>query len=437
MRIANAFITVALLMTSVSPSTFGQKRDQAEVSLAERVFVASKIYASIPIYFAHWQSVPNLELDDAYKKYIAEAIAAPDRFAFDLASIEFVATLHNAHSGFDDDWLDKNYGRVLGFYARPLDGRWVVTESAISDLKVGDIIERLDGAPIEEFYRKKERWLSGSSDKEKHQTLFWRRYLFPEAFTLTLDGGRSVSIDRSHLVLKDFAEPPKPTLKSGIQYMKISSFGDPKFEAAALDSLREHKGARVFIIDLRGNGGGSTPTALIRALMDRPYRSWSEETPLTIGLLRSYQDLLKMPDLPKEVRDQLEAMSEVSYQSRLRWDSTEEQPEEPTFTGKLFLLVDGACASACEDFVVPFKDNHRATIVGENTEGTSGQPYIYAFGNGMSFRIGTKREFLPDGTAFEGIGIKPDVEVPLTLQDLRSGRDSVLLKAEELAGGNS
>jgi hypothetical protein len=53
----------------------------------------------------------------------------------------------------------------LGFYAWPLGDRWVVTESAISDLKVGDIIERIDGVPLEEFYRKKERWLFGSSDR--------------------------------------------------------------------------------------------------------------------------------------------------------------------------------------------------------------------------------------------------------------------------------
>ncbi|MGC1650030.1 MAG: hypothetical protein WA741_29755 [Candidatus Sulfotelmatobacter sp.] len=89
-------------------------------------------------------------MDSAYKKYIAEAIAVSDRFAFDLASIEFLATLHNGHSGFDDDWLNKHYGRSFGFYARPLGARWVVTESAISDLKAGDIIERIDGAPMME-----------------------------------------------------------------------------------------------------------------------------------------------------------------------------------------------------------------------------------------------------------------------------------------------
>jgi carboxyl-terminal processing protease len=33
------------------------------------------------------------------------------------------------------------------------------------------------------------------------------------------------------------------------------------------------------------------------------------------------------------------------------------------------------------------------------------------FGNGMSFRVSTKRMYLPNGSEFEGVGITPDVEV--------------------------
>jgi carboxyl-terminal processing protease len=171
--------------------------------------------------------------------------------------------------------------------------------------------------------------------------------------------------------------------------------------------------------------------------MDRPYREWSEGTPLTIGLFLAYQDLAKRPDLPPGFRNYMDVISSDFHQSQLLWASLVKQPQGPTFTGKLFILVDGACASACEDFVVPFKDNHRATIIGESTMGSSGQPYYYDFGNGMSFRISTKREYFPDGAAFEGIGVKPDVEAPLTLQDLEGGRDGALLKAEELASGGT
>ncbi|MGC2475925.1 MAG: S41 family peptidase [Candidatus Sulfotelmatobacter sp.] len=437
MRLVNAFLVFALLIPSASATASAQKGDEGELSLTERVFVASKIYASIPIYFAHWQNVPGLDLDDAYKTYLAKALTASDRREFDLASIEFVASLRNGHSGFEDDWLWEHYGQPLGFSARPIGNVWVVIDTSISALKPGDVIQRLDGIPMEEFYRQKERWISASSDKARQQSLFWRSYLFPEKFTLTLDGGRTVAIDRLHTVFNDEQKPAHPALKTGIEYLKIPSFDDSKFEDNAIDYIRQHNDARTFIVDVRGNGGGNTPEELIRALMDRPYREFSSETPITIGLLRSYQDLAKWAHLSGKARWELQGLSDVSPESRMSWASVSEHPEKPIFTGKIFILVDSDCASACEGFVAPFKDNHRATIIGESTWGSSGQPYMYAFGNGMSFHLGAKREYFPDGSAFEGIGIKPDIEVPLTLQDLKTGRDAALLKVEEMAGGGS
>jgi len=130
-----------------------------------------------------------MNLDEAYKTYLDKAIAAADRHEFDLASIECVASLRSGHSGFEDNWLTEHYGQPLGFYARPIRNDWVVTESSVPILKPGDTIQRIDDTPMEEFYREKQRWLFGSSERERRQTLFLRRYLFPEAFTLTLNGG--------------------------------------------------------------------------------------------------------------------------------------------------------------------------------------------------------------------------------------------------------
>jgi carboxyl-terminal processing protease len=98
------------------------------------------------------------------------------------------------------------------------------------------------------------------------------------------------------------------------------------------------------------------------------------------------------------------------------------------------VLTDRACASACEDFVMPLKTTGRATLIGETTFGSSGQPFLYDFGNGMSFRVSTKRMYLPDGSEFEGVGIRADIEVAPTIDDVRSRRDVVLLKAIELIG---
>jgi len=51
----------------------------------------------------------------------------------------------------------------------------------------------------------------------------------------------------------------------------------------------------------------------------------------------------------------------------------------------------------------------------------------------MSLRVAVKRYFFPDGSEFEGVGIKPDIEVHTTIKDLKNGRDLVLEKALDLA----
>ena len=79
------------------------------------------------------------------------------------------------------------------------------------------------------------------------------------------------------------------------------------------------------------------------------------------------------------------------------------------------------------------KSNDRAVMVGETTAGSTGQPMVQRFDNGIGFSIGAVRASMPDGSPFEGVGIKPDVEILLTREDLYEDRDPVLLRAVDMA----
>ena len=70
--------------------------------------------------------------------------------------------------------------------------------------------------------------------------------------------------------------------------------------------------------------------------------------------------------------------------------------------------------------------HYRAVLIGETTAGSSGQPLFIDLGDGFRAWIGTKRETFPDGRAFEGVGIAPDMEIVQTATDLREGKDRVL-----------
>lgn len=201
-----------------------------------------------------------------------------------------------------------------------------------------------------------------------------------------------------------------------------------------MEFLRENPDTPALIIDVRANGGGTTPTALIEALMDRPYREFTESTSVTYGLFEAYAKIVR--ENPPEafndyIRGYLDAFDGLG-RAQLRIPATLVQPRQPVYTGPLFVLIDGGCVSACEDFVMPLRFNDRATVIGERTGGSTGQPYMHDFGDMMRFRVSTKRAYFPDGSQFEGVGIEPHIEVVPTPEDLKAGRDPVLERAREL-----
>jgi carboxyl-terminal processing protease len=356
-------------------------RDEG-VSPRDRAMVTGALYASVQRSFAHGEGVPGYDLEKSWAHLLDQAFQAKGRYEFDLACIEFLAELGNGHSSFGDEWLVQNFGQPFGFHLGWVGDRWVVVSSRVPQLKVGDVVKAIDGEETEAFYQARRRYLHSSTEWSRRTRLTRQRYLFPPVFTVQLDGGRKVAIHRVAPV-DEALKTESRWLEPGIGYLRVPSFGAPEFEKAALEQLQQFKDARSLILDLRGNDGGSTPDKLIDALMDRPYRGAASATPIA--------------------------------------------------GAALFILIDRDVFSAAEDCSIPFKANGRATFVGEATGGSTGQPYLRRFPNGMWFRVSAKRDRFPDGAPFEGVGIWPDVEVPTTVAALRAGRDEVMARALELA----
>jgi carboxyl-terminal processing protease len=424
------------LLYFLSPSLAGQEKSEAIVPLEERMFIASKVYSLLQLHFFSAKTESAPDLDGTYRTYLHKVLATDDRREFDLATIEFVAQLHNGHTFFWDKWLDKDNNQSLGFYAMPLEGRWVVQSSFLDSLKPGDILSRIDDTPIEAFFLQQRRYISASSTAALRRNLFLFSYLFPEQFTLTLKDGRQVVINRAaskKLPEKTEGRWVKP---GATAYIRIPSFFDPLLEQRALDYVRQFRRAKVLIIDVRNNPGGVPPQRLLWVLMDRPYHGWAESTHVGRASIDSGHDTARSGESAPGADDPQGVPNPVGgspSNSNSMPSSRVITPGPYAFRGRLILLVDGGCISACEDFVEASKDSGRATVVGEITQGSSSPPFIYDFHNGMSFRIAVKRYYFPDGSEFEGVGVKPDIEVHTTIGDLKNGRDPILEKALELA----
>lgn len=95
------------------------------------------------------------------------------------------------------------------------------------------------------------------------------------------------------------------------------------------------------------------------------------------------------------------------------------------------MLTGHQTISAAEDFLVA-ASSIKHTRLGEHTAGSTGQPVVVQLPGGGAAYILSKIDTFPSGKKFVGIGIAPDVEISLTVEDLRSGRDVVIERMLEM-----
>ncbi|WP_337269142.1 S41 family peptidase [Oryzifoliimicrobium ureilyticus] len=314
----------------------------------------------------------------------------------------------------------------MPFTVRRIDGLWVVVTSRLPELQPADVIVTVDDKAVDDWLEAVREYIGQSSLSAVDRVIWAHSLLFPRQFVLGIEGGQRVSVDleaepsaaeRGFLLAKAVEANHRP---DGVVVIRIPSFESPEYEQAAITAIHAAKDASVILLDLRGNGGGSAPDTLLSAIMTGPYRGSMFTTPMTIA----------MADASGSFDGAPQALPTVM----MRYGPQQTNPSSDAWAGKMAILVDGGCASACEDFVLSFKDGNRGLVIGEPTFGSTGQPYMTTFPEfGMSFRVSTKREYFPDGRPFEGVGIRPDLLVPLTIGQLKSGVDMQLATAAAAA----
>jgi len=396
------------------------------ISLNDRVLMASRIYYSVMTYFVNWNVISSNNFDDWFESYLNEVIDNDDRYSFDMHTMEFLAKLKSGNTAFVDNWLNKQYNQAMPFELGHFPDCWHVRRSAIRGLPPGSTVEKINGIAFEEFYNSMKKRVSSFGDIESRTKFSESYYLFPNEFVLeTSDGPFKIKREKSHYFFPKAIEGYWLE-RNKTAYIRIRQFSK-SIEEDAIDYVKEFFDSKRLIIDVRENTGGTTPLGLIKKLMDNRFGFWRESTPMGIGLMKFYSEFLKNnhDSLPPSVVDKM-SLSEIFSNPEMSWGPELIENEKNHYDGDIFIIADRYSRSSAEDFMLPFKESGRATIVGEATMGSNGQAYSYAFKNGMQLFIDIKKEAFPDGSRFQGIGIMPDHGVRQSLDDMRNGVDAPL-----------
>jgi carboxyl-terminal processing protease len=180
-----------------------------------------------------------------------------------------------------------------------------------------------------------------------------------------------------------------------IGYVQLTAFTErSNNELSQAFSELAAEGAKSYVLDLRGNGGG-----LLDSAVDIASQFLQEGVVVR-------EDRQNEGDRVYDVRGGGEVL---------------DQP--------LVVLVDGGTASASEIVAGALQDYHRASLIGERTFGKGSVQLIYELSDNSRLHVTVAKWFTPDGNIIDGIGLTPDIEVLFSEEDHSSGRDPQLERA--------
>lgn len=271
-------------------------------------------------------------------------------------------------------------------------------------VKAGDIIMKVDGVDVSTMTLSQiTEKIRGPADSKVTLDLF----RLAEKQTL------QITITRGKITVPAVSSAMIPGTRIGL--IRISQFSD-EADVGVLKAISETRksGATGVIVDVRSNPGG---------LLDQAIK-------VTSQFLKDGNVLLE----------------EDAQGNRVPFPV---QPGGQMTDLPLVVLVNAATASSSEIFAGAIQDHQRGQVVGETTFGTGTVLQPIALPDGSELLLGTRQWLTPNGRLIRKQGIKPDVEVKLslgtdlllpdtiqglTLTQIITGTDTQMSKALELLG---
>ena len=369
-------------------------------------------------YDSNFNAVDWREIHDRYRPRLTDI--RNDRDFYDLLK-QMTGELHDAHTRFRSPDERQRANRLQsvnpGLGIGEVDGQPVVisveTESDAerAGIEPGMIISTVNGVGFaQEIARAQSEIGSSSSGRATAlQSYYWLLSGDPDTLIriglIRPDGSQFDAVITRRVISQAPALLPKP-LPSGYTYLKLPVF-DEEATKQLKAALAKSKSSRGLILDLRGNTGGD-----FRAVLNAADSFFPEKVSFGKVIARSGKKpslILRMLGVPADLN-----VGDAG---------------ENAFTGPVVILVNEGSASGAELFAAGMQENGRAAVVGRQTCGCLLASVHHKVKGGGEVDISEFNVLTARGRRLEGIGVLPDVTVPLTLEDLREHHDATLRQA--------
>jgi C-terminal processing protease CtpA/Prc len=274
----------------------------------------------------------------------------------------------------------------------------------VSDLKIGDVITKVEGKTIDELLKENLKYVEGSNEPSVLKNAYW-----------TIFNGKTSAFEI------EFVRDGKTAVKSINRY----KYQDLKIQFPKEEKWKILEG-NIGYVNFGGLDVIDIPN-LIEALKNTNAIIFDNRK-------RPHDVLYALAEWlnPESVEYVKYIDPDISFPGRYVWRADKDKCGKTNpdyYKGKIIVLIDENAISHAEHNVMALQTAPKTTVIGSQTGGADGANYRFAIIKGFSSSFTCYGVFYPNKKEVQRIGIVPDIEVKPTILGIQQGKDEILERA--------
>ena len=371
-------------------------------------------YWNIVEYFFPYKYQTDTNWDEVLNQLTTKFLYSKTELDFHLAMLELIVSIDDSHAGLFTEVMSDFFGKyMMPAYFEVVEDKVILTRyyneafAKKDDLKIGDVITKIDGQSLEEIFSNRAKYITGSNISRKRYNSYHAIFKgTTDSVTIEyIRDHQSKTKKVSRYLYGDFDYKPKVSterykiLEGNIGYVNMELLTIEEVP----DVMETLKDTKSIIFDIRNYPKGT--------LYSIAYYINSAE--------REFYKVIS-PDLNYPGKFIWRNGTICGYNGDLK------------YKGRVLLLVNEKAQSHAEFTIMCLQTGDNVTTIGSQTSGADGNASLIEMAGGEKTKITGIGIFYPDKTETQRKGIKIDLIVKPTIKGIIEGKDEVLEKAIEL-----
>jgi len=379
-------------------------------------------------YFFPYKHLIGGNWADKLGSFIPVFVEAKSKQDYLITALKLISSIHDTHANITSGHLELEQYRgrfgvpiqakfieeklvVTGYYADTLDVK--------NHFKAGDVINRIDGVPVQKLIEKflpitpASNYVTQLRDmprvyllRSNNQSMELGIVRDGEQHNLTI---KTLPRTKLNYALDADPHPNEPAYKvldGGIGYLFPGKYRNKDLP----DIKNAFKDTKGIVVDMRCYPSEFMPFTFV------PYIKPTAETPVA-GKNSSFVKF---------------TTGDLSRPGTFRVGEELSVPASGEYKGKVVVIVNERTVSQAEYTTMAMQSSPNVTVIGSTTAAADGNVSSITLPGGVSTMISGIGVLYPDGTETQRKGIRIDYEIKPTLNGIKNGKDELLEKAIEI-----